>query len=146
MPLAAPQIDCPHQRAGSLAGLSALQQLPLSNDDVEALTMQGYVQVDKRGNEQPGYARLRFRAGGKTRTVYLGGDHVFVQQVKAELEVLRRPARARREALQFAKEGRRTLRRIKQQLTNLLPQVGMHLHGDRIRKDRYSRLDDTTRS
>src|SRR5262245_36155891 len=121
----------------------ALRELGLGGAELAALSQQGYLQEDHRGHSNSGYWRLRFRFNGRTRTVYLGQDERVVKQVEAELEALQYQDRFRRRAERLAKQGRRLLRVAKQRLASVLLELGMHYHGDTIRKMRSVDTDVT---
>jgi hypothetical protein len=105
-----------------------------------ALRSQGYLTQDNRGHGHDGYWRLRFRLEGHFRTVYLGRDVELLDRVRAELGMLRQRQRARRRLFQFEKQARQGLRAAKKRLIEPLQQLGMHYHGDAIRKRRSNQL------
>ena len=111
-----------------------LHRLGLQRAELEVLRRQGGLVCDDRGS--CGYWRLRFRFAGRTRAVYLGRQLRLVAEVRGELELLRRERRARRELEEITAAGKRTLRAAKRRLEPVLQQLGLHYHGDALRKIR----------
>ena len=62
--------------------------LRLTEEERHALTQQGFVSVDKRGEAR--YFKLRFRLRGTQRVCYLGNDPDVAERVCGELQLLQR--------------------------------------------------------
>ena len=101
---------------------------------------QGYLSQDDRGQGHSGYTRLRFRLSGHTRTVYLGRDEKLIDRIRLELSVLRQGQRLHHELVQLEKQARKTLCSAKKRLAEPLRMLGLHYHGDAVRKFRRSPL------
>jgi hypothetical protein len=91
---------------------------------------------DERGHGHDGYWRLRFRFGGRARTIYLGRDAQFVAAVRRELNELQRERNQARRITQVASDAKKMLRAAKRRLEPVLQQLGVHYHGDVMRKNR----------
>ena len=121
--------DPVHDRLVALAQLASAEEL-------DVLRRAGYVQQDSRAPGQSGYWRLRFRAHGHTRTIYLGTDLSFVERVRRELAALQAASRQAREVARVVRVSKRTLRECKRRLVPILAEVGLHYHGSSLRKRR----------
>jgi hypothetical protein len=121
----------------------ALRALGLGDDDLAIVRRNGYLQQDRRACQGGGYWRLRFRKGGRLRTVYLGREPRRVDPVKRELSLLQARRTARREQVREVRQGREVLRGAKARLAPILEQYGYHFHGDVIRKLRRSSAPPT---
>jgi hypothetical protein len=120
---------------------TALSQLGLTAAEMTSLKRQGYIQRDPRRAATLGYWRLRFRCQRRLRTVYLGTCDEFVASVRAELAAWQAPYRKRRQLSLNVKNGRRALRQAKRQLAPLMAAIGLHYHGDTLRKSRDVKPD-----
>src|SRR5438045_2362338 len=88
----------------------ALHELGLSAADLESLKTQGYLECARRDGEHCGNWRIRFRAGGSLRAVYVGSDPERVARVRRDLSQLQAPCRMRRELRKKSLHGSRILR------------------------------------
>ena len=113
---------------------SALAMLGLSNDELAALTKQGFISAEMRGRGLR--YKLRFRVDGKQRVRCLGMASAFVEQVRAEVGQLQHRTRLRRELGDLMRASRRRLRAAKQQLRPLLRKAGYAFHGMAVRRFR----------
>jgi hypothetical protein len=102
------------------------------------LQRSGYLtQDDRRGT---GYWRLRFRSGRKTRTVYLGRNEQLVAEVRRELARLQQERRLCQSLEKTAQQARHLLQDSKQRLKPVLRALGLHYHGEILRRFRQSRV------
>lgn len=105
------------------------------DDEIEHLRRQGYVTREPRGRSSQ-VAKLRYRVNSAQRVKVLGSDERLIEQVVLELEALqvqRRRTLALRRACQ---EARVLMRSTKAKMAPLVGVVGMHFHGNAIRKSR----------
>ena len=116
-------------------GFNPSQSRLSATTTLHALRRQGY--LDSRFRNATRYWRLRFRSGGRLRTVGIGYDPGLVQRVQHELRQLQSPRRRRLELAKITRRGARQLRRAKQTLAPVLAQLGLHFHGGAIRKYRH---------
>ena len=114
----------------------ALCRLGLGPAELVALRRKGYVAQDDRGHGHDGYWRLRFRLGGRARTVYLGRDPQLVEAVRNELSLLQQQHHQERRIAKVTSEGKKVLRAAKRRLGPVLRQLGYRYHGDAMRKQR----------
>lgn len=114
----------------------ALHGLGLRGAELTELEHQGYLEQDSRLSGKVSYWRLRFRFGGRLRTVYIGGDDKIVTAVREDLLRLRRHKLQRRQLEGEVRSGRRKLREIKRLLAPALAALGLHYHGDALRRSR----------
>lgn len=115
------------------AKFPGLKELELAGDELRALETQGFVSAEKRRGRM--YYKLRFRVDGKQRVRYLGGIQA-AQAVEAELKVLQRSVRARRQLAVLRRAATQQLRAAKQALQPFLDACGFHFHGQAVRKRR----------
>lgn len=114
----------------------ALHSLGLDDQELTVLSRQGYIQRDIRLASGRGYWRLRFRIVRRTRTVYLGTNELFVEQVKRELDWLQSARRRKRKLARAVHSGKNVLRQAKARIVPALAELGFHYHGDSLRKRR----------
>jgi hypothetical protein len=113
----------------------ALMQLGISADQLEALRNAGYLDRDRRRNQQV-YWRLRFRQEGRQHTVYIGIDDAFADRVQRELQTLQAERRREHQLAHIVRHSKKQLRVLKTQLAALVAGIGFHYHGDQLRKRR----------
>ena len=83
-----------------------LNQLPLSDEELSALSRQGFVHRERRGAKT--VFRLRFRVDGRQRVRYVRPRDA--EALEAELALLQREVRARRRLTGVAALARQLLR------------------------------------
>ncbi len=111
-----------------------LQNLGLTEPDLAALRMQGYVEQDYRANGRPRAWRLRFRSDGHLRTVYLGIDQQRAVRVQTELAALQAKMTGQCQLKRVVRQAQQTSREIKRQFAPILAALGVHYHGHALRK------------
>jgi hypothetical protein len=88
----------------------------------------------RRGGRKIGpYYRLAFRDGRVQRSLYLGDDMALVKEVRAALEALQRPRRARHALRRQKKAIRKALAQCRAELEGELARRGWWLKGSEIR-------------
>lgn len=97
-------------------------------DELELLSKQGHVSVERRPGRRPIY-RIRFRRGTRQVTRYIGVDAVLAEQVRDEIAALQASRTLDRQLRQLAREARKELRKTKRTLTPMLERAGFHFHG-----------------
>jgi hypothetical protein len=115
------------------ADFPALTKLRLHDADFAALARQGFVAVERRGEQT--YFKLRFRRDGRQRVRYIGGPDQ-ARAVEAELAVLQTDLRMRRRLAILCQLASQSMRNAKQNLEPLLEARGLHFHGRAIRQRR----------
>jgi hypothetical protein len=123
-----------------MAHLPAIARLRLPDDALNALTIQGFVSAERRGESV--YYKLRYRLYGKQRVRYLG-DVESARAVADELAVLQHDVRLRRELAALSRAGMQRLRAAKRTLQPFLEARGFHFHGQAIRQRRAARKSPT---
>ncbi|MCA9123709.1 MAG: hypothetical protein H6822_08635 [Planctomycetaceae bacterium] len=116
----------------------ALAALRLDNNDLEALSHQGFICRERRGDRV--YHKLRFRRNGKQVVRYIGSAE-RATVVEREVSALQSEATAFRELNAAVKIANKMLRDSKTQLEPMLASYGYEFHGRSIRRPR-KRLDD----
>jgi hypothetical protein len=101
-----------------------------------ALSRQGYVVETWRsygGRRLGPYYRLRYREEGQERSLYLGRDAAFAEEVRGRLRDLQAPLRSKREGDKRYKRERAYLRRLKARWEEELRKIGLRLKGFEVR-------------
>jgi hypothetical protein len=117
---------------------TALGDLRLTEEELKAVRTQGYLVADRSRAAAVTYWKLRFRFGGRLRSIYLGSDTVRLERVRAELVARQEAKESRRELARLERYGREKLRESKALLKPVLATAGCHYHGDVVRKRRCS--------
>lgn len=112
-----------------------LARLQLRPEEFAALRRQGFVRRETRGPRFASF-KLRFRAAGRQRVVYLGIDPATAQRVAMELAWLQRPVRRARELRARVKAARQMARALHRQAAPVLEDLGLRFHGLILRKTR----------
>jgi hypothetical protein len=115
-----------------------LNGLALCEEELIALTQQGFIRSEKRGGKT--IFRLRYRFHGWQRVRYVRPDEA--EALAAELAVLQRRVRARRRMTRLATLARKVLRHHRSTLAPILEARGYHFHGHQIRGRRYTKEVD----
>jgi hypothetical protein len=113
----------------ALAPFPLLNRLALSDEELNALTRQGFIRSERRGRRT--VFRLRYRVDGRQHVRYISPRDV--EALEAELATLQRRVRARRHLRSIAVLARQALRDRKMTLAPLLEARGLHFHGHQIR-------------
>jgi hypothetical protein len=79
------------------------------------------------------YFKMVCRRGGRQRSVYLGSDEDFMEEVRVQLEQLQAPGRRRRELEASCRALRAQARQVRQALSTELAKHGLVTHGHEIR-------------
>jgi hypothetical protein len=114
-----------------------LADLRLTSEDLAALTRQGFVAEELRGQRGPLF-KLRFRRQGKQRVRYVGQDPDSARQIQQELANLQAGRRQEQELARLNAKARRLLRETKASLTETVEASGHHFHGQALRRRRNS--------
>lgn len=115
-----------------------LNGLALCEEELIALTQQGFIRSEKRGRKK--IFRLRYRFLGRQRVRYV--SPCDAEALAAELSVLQRRVRARRRVTRLAVVARHVLRRQRSTLNPILEARGYHFHGHQIRRRRNTKEVD----
>jgi hypothetical protein len=117
-----------------------LMQLALTEQELHALTDQGFISSEMRGSRK--VFRLRFRVDGRqhVRCVSAANAPELAAEL-AELQARRRTLCIRRKVMI---EARRLLRTQRHESDQILDLKGYHRHGGRIRRRRAKRPKLTT--
>jgi hypothetical protein len=126
--------DIPTERPGP-EEFPLLNRLALSDEELAALTRQGFIRGEKRGTKR--VFRLRFRVHGRQRVRYVSPRDA--DALEAELASWQRQVRARRRLSVLATVARRLLRHRRSTLAPLLAASGYHFHGHQIRRCRNAK-------
>ena len=86
-----------------------------------------------RGRRFGPYFKLVCRRAGRQRSIYLGCDKVFMEEVKQRLEQLQAPGRLRRVLEASCRALRTQARLARRLLNNELAKHGLVTHGHEIR-------------
>jgi hypothetical protein len=117
----------------SLEDFPALKRLRLDADEIAALSQQGSVATERRGQRE--ISKLRFRRDGKQHVRYIGGaDQAAIVQI--EIAALQSGRRLGRELLRMSRTAKLALQASRAQLEPLLREEGLYFHGYTIRKRR----------
>ena len=116
----------------ALESFPILIRLGLSDEEVHALTSQGFIGRERRGSKT--IFRFRYRFLGRQRVRYVSPRDAAA--LEAELESLQRRVRARRRLTGLAVLARQALRHRRSTLAPLLEARGFHFHGHQIRRCR----------
>ena len=87
----------------------------------------------RRGRRLGPYFKLVCRWAGRQRSVYLGSDEVFREEVRMQLEQLQVPGRQRRALEACCRAVRAQARQARQALSAELAKHGLLTHGHEIR-------------
>ena len=109
----------------------ALRQLQLPDQALAALRTQGFVRAEPHGQKR--IYKLRFRLDGRQHVRFLGDDEELARSVQAELRVLQRQVRIKRQFADLRRATGRILRESKSALEGLLEEHGFHYHGQAFR-------------
>jgi hypothetical protein len=116
----------------SIENFPLLSRLELNDEEVRALTKQGFLRCEARGTKT--IYRLRYRVGGRQHARYVSPRDAAA--LETELEILQRSVRSRRRLAHLARLARQLLRQRKLTLGPLLEARGYHFHGEEIRQRR----------
>jgi hypothetical protein len=122
--------------AGALPGAGdspALAGLDLQPDDWAALTKQGFVVAEHRGEKV--YHKLRFRRGTR-QVVRCLADAEQAEAVQRELDDLQHETRALRQLRKLSQLARQKIRNSRDRLAPLVKANGWRWHGLAIRRPR----------
>ena len=112
-----------------------LNRLALSDEELVALTRQGFIRSERRGGKT--IIRLRYRVHGRQRVRYVSpGDAAALE---AELRLLQRRVRARRRLAGLAALARKVLCYRRSTIAPILEARGYHFHGHQIRRRRNAK-------
>jgi hypothetical protein len=111
-----------------------LARLELNAEEIAALKKQGYIDSRRRGGRV--YSRLRFRREETLHAIYIGCDAQRVVDIKAELEQLQSSHHQRHELKRAVRQGKTTLQAVKRRLRPTMCLLGVHFHGNTLRKSR----------
>lgn len=114
----------------------ALRELGLGEEELAALSQQGFISREDRLTSHSPIYRLRFRIQGRQRTRYLGSDEAFVGQVRDQLALLQAKRQGQRRLQSEIRNGWQSLRKAKGNLEPLLDGRGYHFHGLTVRRRR----------
>jgi hypothetical protein len=106
-----------------------LNRLALSDEELHALTRQGFIRSERR--RQRTIFRLRYRVDGRQHVRYVSPRDA--EALEAELATLQKRVRACRRLRSVAVLARQALRDRKMTLAPLLEARGLHFHGHQIR-------------
>jgi hypothetical protein len=109
-----------------------LNRLALSDEEIGALTRQGVIRSEKRGEKI--IFRLRYRVHGRQRVRYISPNDAA--GLEAELRLLQKRVRARRRLTSLAALARQILGDRRLTLTPIVEARGYHFHGHQIRRRR----------
>ncbi len=126
-----------HDRAAT-EPVSVLQGLRLTSVELQALARQGFVACESRGARGP-YFKLRFRVGSNQVVRGLGWDADFAAEVQAAICELQQPRRRQLDMARLIAEAAQALRATKHTLREPLAELGLHFHGQAIRRTRVVR-------
>lgn len=119
----------------ALEAFPVLNRLASSEEEVSALTQQGFVSCENRGGKS--VFRLRYRVHGRQRVRYVSPRDAGA--LEAELESLQRWIRSRRRLTGLAALARMALRQRQLMLAPLVEVRGYHFHGNQIRRSRNTK-------
>ncbi len=112
-----------------------LNRLALREEELEALSRQGFIRSERRGRKT--IFRLRYRVHGRQHVRYVSPRDAA--PLEAELGALQRQVRARRRLAGLAALARQALHDRKSMLAPLLEAHGYHFHGYQIRRCRHAK-------
>jgi hypothetical protein len=118
---------------------SILMGLGMSRTEVDCLQDQGFVAAEYRtyqGARLGPYYKLRWRQDGKQRVKYLGQDVEIIVEVSIALAQLQKKRILERQLARMFLEARKSLRRVKQDMTTAMAAMGEYYHGYTSRKRR----------
>jgi hypothetical protein len=119
----------------TLEAFPLLNRLALSDEELGALTRQGFIRSERRAGKT--IFRLRYRVDGRQRVRYVSpGDAAALE---AELGLFQRRVRARRRLAGLAALARQALRDRRSTLAPILEARGYHFHGHQIRRRRNAK-------
>ena len=120
-------------------------ELDLTNDELAAVSRQGFVASELRGNGMVVY-KLRFRLAGRQCVRYLGTDPTRAAEVRAALALWQARRRLERRLASRMAQMRAILKSIKPRLTPFLEEAGLQFHGRVLRRPRPSARSPTCRT
>jgi hypothetical protein len=106
------------------------------SDHAEFLSQQGSVQASWRHYNEHAlgpFFRLQYRAAGRQRCLYLGGDRTLASEVQAILREMQAPLRAKRTLAQQTATARKALKNQTRNLDKELRKRGLYLKGTEVR-------------
>jgi hypothetical protein len=109
-----------------------LNRLALSDEELGALSRQGFIRSERRGGKT--IFRLRYRIRGRQHARYVSPRDAAA--LEAELGLLQKRVRAHRRLTGLAALARQVLRHRRSTLAPLLAARGYHFHGHQIRRFR----------
>jgi hypothetical protein len=124
----------PHQPAAEI-GPTALIDLGLSDEELQALRSGGWVRRTVRGRQSQIFD-LVYRTRGRQRRRYLGTDEALANTIRAALSEWQRARTSRLERQRAVREAGQQIRATKYRLSEPLLAAGYHFHGRQIRKFR----------
>lgn len=118
-----------------LEAFPLLSRLALSDEELGALTRQGFIRIERRGART--IFRLRYRVHGQQRVRSVSPGEAAA--LEAELRLWQRRARARRRLAGLAALARQVLRDRRSTLAPILEARGYYFHGNQIRRRRNAK-------
>jgi hypothetical protein len=109
-----------------------LRGLRLTDDDLRALSEQGFIAEERRGKRK--YPKLRFRRGGRQHVRYVPPG--ILEVVRHELELIQGQRRLGRGVIGLDRRRKQLLREMKRELEPLVRAEGLAFHGFSIRRPR----------
>ena len=113
-----------------------LSRLRLSEDDLAALSRQGFVSCEQRAATLVFKLRFRSATTARQHVRYIGTDRTAADAVSDELAMLQRSARQHKCFRRLEADARRLLRETKERVQHLLKERGYHFYGMEIRGQR----------
>ena len=112
-----------------------LNRLGLGDEELDALTRQGFIRSECRAGKT--IFRLRYRVRGRQHARYVSPRDAAA--LEAELGLLQKRVRAHRRLTRLAALARQLLRYRRSTLVPLLAPLGYHFHGHQIRRWRNAK-------
>jgi hypothetical protein len=112
-----------------------LKRLELTDEELDALTRQGFVRSEMRGNKV--ICRLRYRVHGRQHVRYVSPRDAVA--LASELASLQRRVRTRRRLADLRAIAREALRHRRTVLAPLFEARGYHFHGYQVRHYRNAK-------
>jgi hypothetical protein len=119
-----------------------LSRLRLSEDDLAAVSRQGFVSGEQRRASLIYKLRFRCATTGRQHVRYIGTDRTAADAVSDELAMLQRGARQHKCLRRLEVDARRLLRETKERVQHLLKEGGYHFYGLEIRAHRRRVSDE----
>ena len=127
----------PMRSAARSRRIHSLADIELTSEEKAALSRQGFVGAEKRGERGP-YYRLHFRLHGRQTTRYLGRDPAVAERIRNELAVWQHNCHLARRIARLHQEARRVIRESKARMGPLVLEAGYQFHGFTLRRPRGS--------